>query len=169
MTLFRAYDPNEAKWLSSDPLEERGGINLYGYVGNDPVNWTDPTGLGKLGYAIRAAKGGWKAVSKMRALKALTKAEDAMVEGTVKSKGARNLGREMWGSKTVRHDPHEAGQMSHYQHKNGGRGHVFYSVLEALTASAWLGENAAGDTYDATNPFSDIKSLIDEFQYYFRD
>jgi len=34
-----------AEWLSRDPIGEEGGLNLYGYVGNDPVNLTDPFGL----------------------------------------------------------------------------------------------------------------------------
>ena len=33
------------KWLSRDPLGEYAGINLYGYVGGDPINWVDPFGL----------------------------------------------------------------------------------------------------------------------------
>jgi len=32
-------------WPSRDPIEERGGMNLYGMVGNDAVNWTDYLGL----------------------------------------------------------------------------------------------------------------------------
>ena len=32
-------------WLSPDPIGEAGGINLYAYVGNDPVNAWDPLGL----------------------------------------------------------------------------------------------------------------------------
>jgi hypothetical protein len=33
------------KWLNQDPIQERGGINLYGFVGNNPVNNFDPFGL----------------------------------------------------------------------------------------------------------------------------
>jgi RHS repeat-associated protein len=32
-------------WLSRDPIGERGGLNLYGYVLNNPVRWVDPLGL----------------------------------------------------------------------------------------------------------------------------
>jgi RHS repeat-associated protein len=45
LTLFRAYDPNTAKWLSRDPLGEGIGPNLYAYVWNYPVGLTDPLGL----------------------------------------------------------------------------------------------------------------------------
>lgn len=34
-----------ADWLSRDPLGEAGGINLYGFVGNNPVNKRDLLGL----------------------------------------------------------------------------------------------------------------------------
>ena len=34
-----------AQWQSRDPLGEEGGINLYGYVGNNPINAVDKLGL----------------------------------------------------------------------------------------------------------------------------
>ncbi len=34
-----------ANWLSRDPIGEQGGLNLYGYVANDPANRVDPYGL----------------------------------------------------------------------------------------------------------------------------
>jgi hypothetical protein len=39
------YDPRLGRFLSRDPLREEGGINLYAYCGNDPVNRHDPTGM----------------------------------------------------------------------------------------------------------------------------
>jgi RHS repeat-associated protein len=40
----RYYHPRLQRFIIEDPLGFRGGINKYGYVGNDPVNGLDPTG-----------------------------------------------------------------------------------------------------------------------------
>ena len=45
LTLHRALDSTTGRWLSRDPIEERGGANVYFYVLNDPVNKMDPSGL----------------------------------------------------------------------------------------------------------------------------
>ena len=42
---FRFYDPNLQRWINRDPSAEEGGINLYGFVGNNPVFWVDLFGL----------------------------------------------------------------------------------------------------------------------------
>jgi RHS repeat-associated protein len=41
----RVYSTTQHRWLSRDPAGEAGGTNLYGYGGNDPVNFTDSSGL----------------------------------------------------------------------------------------------------------------------------
>ena len=41
----RYYDGEVGAFLSKDPLGFEGGINLYSYVGNDPINLIDPYGL----------------------------------------------------------------------------------------------------------------------------
>ncbi|MBI3377385.1 MAG: transglycosylase SLT domain-containing protein [Nitrospirae bacterium] len=42
----RWYDPESGRFLSEDPIGFEGGdVNLYRYVGNNPVNWIDPFGL----------------------------------------------------------------------------------------------------------------------------
>ncbi|TAG06926.1 MAG: hypothetical protein EAZ42_13395, partial [Verrucomicrobia bacterium] len=45
LTWYRAYDPELGRWLSADPIGEEGGLNLHAYVGNGPLNKTDPLGL----------------------------------------------------------------------------------------------------------------------------
>ena len=41
---YRWYDPVTGRWPSRDPIEESGGINLYGFVGNDGVGYIDVLG-----------------------------------------------------------------------------------------------------------------------------
>ena len=42
---YRYYDPETGRWLNRDPIEERGGVNLYGFMGNDGVGGVDVLGL----------------------------------------------------------------------------------------------------------------------------
>lgn len=49
---YRHYDPLAGRWPSRDPIEEEGGLNLYGFVENDGVDLWD--GLGqKQCFAVR--------------------------------------------------------------------------------------------------------------------
>lgn len=43
----RYYDPELGRFISRDPIGMRDDVNLYGYVGENPVRFTDPMGKEK--------------------------------------------------------------------------------------------------------------------------
>lgn len=45
----RDYDPKLGRYIQSDPIGLWGGVNRYGYVGGNAVNWIDPEGLSGCG------------------------------------------------------------------------------------------------------------------------
>ena len=48
LTMYRAYDPNTARWLSRDPIENAElteGPNRYEYCFDNPIKWNNPEGL----------------------------------------------------------------------------------------------------------------------------
>ena len=45
---YRHYSPELRRWASRDPIGEEGGLNLYGFCGNDGVNKIDPCGLHRM-------------------------------------------------------------------------------------------------------------------------
>jgi RHS repeat-associated protein len=42
---FRYYNPGTGRYVTTDPIGLAGGINLWPYTGNNPVNFLDPLGL----------------------------------------------------------------------------------------------------------------------------
>ncbi len=53
----RYYQPSIGRWTQQDPLMQPGDLgqaNRYGYVANDPLNATDPTGTISLGGVLKA-------------------------------------------------------------------------------------------------------------------
>lgn len=44
MAALGYYSPDVGRWMTRDPLEEKGGLNLHAFCENDPVNKYDPLG-----------------------------------------------------------------------------------------------------------------------------
>ena len=54
----RYYSPTFQRFIAQDPIGFAGDdSNLYAYVGNDPVNFIDPIGNGKIGAVVGGAIG----------------------------------------------------------------------------------------------------------------
>jgi len=50
---YRFYSPSLMRWLNRDPIgEEGGGLNLYGFCGNNAIVMIDPVGYGTWAFGI---------------------------------------------------------------------------------------------------------------------
>jgi RHS repeat-associated protein len=69
---FRYYDPQTGKYVTSDPIGLRGGINTYAYVGNNPLGAIDPYGLaGEVTHGLRRCERGDDCVTLLDKMKKL--------------------------------------------------------------------------------------------------
>jgi RHS repeat-associated protein len=48
LALYRAYSASLGRWVSKDPAGESEGPNLYAYVSNAPLMYSDPLGLAEM-------------------------------------------------------------------------------------------------------------------------
>ena len=63
---YRFYNPTDGRWPSRDPIEERGGVNTYGFVENRPQSACDTLGLTVTKDAIVNWKGDIPAITNQR-------------------------------------------------------------------------------------------------------
>jgi RHS repeat-associated protein len=81
---FRYYDPGTGRWTSRDPIGERGGVNLYGFVANDGVDQFDVVGLTDLDGGVSVGLlGDIDVKAKNNALKKLAKAKAGKLGGVI--------------------------------------------------------------------------------------
>jgi RHS repeat-associated protein len=182
----RAYDPGLGRFLQTDPAGFEDDLNLYAYVGNDPLNNLDFSGKGKIKIFLAALEkigdklnlSKVKQITEKEAVKVregLSNADgtvkkkpgNVIVEGDHSSKVGQRIEEKAAGrgneSKVERHDKHEEGGLDHYQTK-GKDGHTFTSSVGLLTATAYLGEDSkVAAAVDLVNPASDVADLVELF------
>jgi RHS repeat-associated protein len=83
LTWFRGYNPNLGRWLNRDPIEEYGGLNLYGYVENNPVDFVDQNG--KMGVIPEEAAAAARIAAKPALALALEKLVEAAYQALLKA------------------------------------------------------------------------------------
>ena len=59
----RYYEAGSGRFVNRDPIGYGGGINLYGFCGNNPVNGSDPSGLDWLDTASNFSAGAGDIIS----------------------------------------------------------------------------------------------------------
>jgi hypothetical protein len=186
--LARYYSSSLARFMAVDPgddtqLQDPQSWNKYTYVGNNPLNFVDDTGEGKIGFVVKTVKGVWRAVTSKQAQSAYKAGKDVKVTGKGASRAAESLAKKAKGKNTpeggeiVRHDGHKPGQDPHYQTQPGDGSHVRYDSSSIVIPGAGIGaavgdavEDATGSQIvgDATqflidwfNPLSDAEDVID--------
>ncbi|WP_211243539.1 RHS repeat-associated core domain-containing protein [Chitiniphilus eburneus] len=120
----RDYDPQIGRWTAKDPIGFNGGdSNVYGYVGNDPINKIDPFGLETCVLITRDSMGFGGHAS------------------LYISRGADNGG-------PVIYDP--SGSYSRQSEKGGAEGHRVYGAKADIQKYANFYKNWDGDSTEIT-------------------
>jgi uncharacterized protein RhaS with RHS repeats len=134
------YSPTLQRFISEDPIEFAGGdVNLYAYVGNNPIIYIDPSGFSKVVKVVKLVESGLK---KLRTV-TIKQAQNIRRNGgnilapdqkTARQIEAGAFKRDRDAGDMLHHEPHPnpetgstKGRYPHYQHDNV-QGHTFYGT-----------------------------------------
>lgn len=114
-------------------------------MGNDPVNWSDASGEGKVKWFVETVTGTYKRVSERIARISASNGRNVDVVGPGASREANRMGKKVYGP-TTRHEPHpsvppdrKGHHQLHVQPKergSGQTGHIFHRSAGVVAAGA---------------------------------
>lgn len=146
---YRDYDPSVGRWASKDPVRFWGGLNFYEYMDGDPLNGSDPSGLGAYAWLIRLLNNGERRLirpleSEAEAVAARRAGENVVFETRQAARAVENAAGESCGD-VIRHSGHELpnGEIGapHFQ-TEGLPGHSFWGgvadILELFLPPIYL-------------------------------
>lgn len=176
----RDYDASVGRWTTKDPIGFEGeSANLYTYVDNDPVNYIDPLGNGKVGLIIKISKAAWHHIFNRHVARNIFRHKSKFAKPAQIKKLAiktvscptkvtvRSNGRKIYEKKFGR--------------AIGTNGETvmrvvvdkFNNVITAFPTAVMtlgslghiiFGNNIFGEVVDFVNPFSDVKDVIELVQ-----
>jgi RHS repeat-associated protein len=139
----RWYDPQVGRFISEDPSGLAGGINSYVYAGNNPIDFTDPSGL-------RRIKWWFSAASFLTTLGFASAGElsfGAALEGTIKNFAATAVGSAVAaGVETMASDNDKSfvdafvrnyGLSTMFTAGGAALGHLFSGGVAGIGANTW--------------------------------
>jgi RHS repeat-associated protein len=157
---FRYYSPDMGRWLTRDPLGEGGGLNLYAFVSNNPVNKIDPVGLWEWPWedaASKTAENLAKDEGKAKVLETLAKSQYPVRKDILEEVDSENKPSEEYGEVTKR-IACEEGAEGVKEYKNPLR-RLWEAVTNALGGQETTGGSIEQPQSNRPNATSDMTPL----------